>query len=773
MNRSAAREDAKNRVIAAGNAQAVFNRLNEIETDRPANLLRWVWELLQNARDAAGALAKVSVKVSFAQSELTFEHDGPPFRDDEIAHLIFHGSTKHAEHAGIGRFGTGFISTHLLSRTVRVRGPLDDGTVFDFLLDRTGADAKALELSMDRSWDGMKDSLRPQQGVDGHTSFVYPIDADTKRVVIEGLEGLSQVAPLILAFNPQFVSLTVDIQGSTKTYHALEREALSAGLCRLTVVDESGREAGGVLLSEDADVSVAIAHTGPRDAADFLPALGMSRVYVAFPLSATAGYPWRAAINSEGFHPRTERDGIWLDTDDAPKNVENRARIERACGCFCRLVGHVAEQRFPKLTALLVLTVPNGLGSVKVEWLKELVRVRVVQDLLFRSVLRTLDDALIAPSSAIIPVAEPGKRLPLWQSFAALTTMRPGLCQDVDVDGWNEVLSSWSQFDGAASELIAGAWNLENLVAYVAERCTRDGLAEFVAGDVWEWLRQLLQLLEADDQLSLAGKYAILPNQLGALKCSDELNVDGGVPLALKEIAESLGLSGRGSLLAAELADCDFASELEELSTDDYLKEILERIGAGGAEDRPAAIDVFAFVVRHKLRPWLERIPIVTAGVAFATTRIKSGTAPRDRLLKPVARWSEPHRKFGELFPAACVLHDDYATQLPDEADWNWLVEQGAVLAFPLVRDAVQVEDFVDGMRKDREAARSRHKVERSHVAHLVGDESILERIRSSRRSGVLLIRFLVNAVIPADANAFVVTVHTPCKQKIAGRPNG
>lgn len=75
---SSAREAAKNRVIAAGNAQAVFNRLGEVEADRPANLNRWVWELLQNARDAAGTLSNVAVAIAitFDGATLTFQHDG-------------------------------------------------------------------------------------------------------------------------------------------------------------------------------------------------------------------------------------------------------------------------------------------------------------------------------------------------------------------------------------------------------------------------------------------------------------------------------------------------------------------------------------------------------------------------------------------------------------------------------------------------------------------------------------------------------------------------
>src|SRR3954470_10845844 len=150
------RHAAKIKVIASGNAQAVFRRLREIEEGRSANLNRWAWELLQNARDAAGTFATVAVTVAFDGTTLTFRHDGPPFLDDEIAHLIFHGSTKHDGRPGIGRFGTGFISTHLLSRIVRIRGPLNDGTVFDFDLDRTGEDPDALAKSMERSWDAME-----------------------------------------------------------------------------------------------------------------------------------------------------------------------------------------------------------------------------------------------------------------------------------------------------------------------------------------------------------------------------------------------------------------------------------------------------------------------------------------------------------------------------------------------------------------------------------------------------------------------------------------
>jgi hypothetical protein len=198
-------ESAKNDVIASGNAQAVFRRLCEIEESRSENLSRWACELLQNARDAAGSGLRVSVTVVFAGTTLKFSHDGPPFRNEEIAHLIFHGSTKQ-EHPGIGRFGTGFISTHLLSRVVRVTGPLEDGTAFDFDLDRTGDDAAALQASMERSWSAMKTSIRQRlEDTDELTTFRYTIDDSTRPYVTEGLNELRRAGTAHSGLQPSIL----------------------------------------------------------------------------------------------------------------------------------------------------------------------------------------------------------------------------------------------------------------------------------------------------------------------------------------------------------------------------------------------------------------------------------------------------------------------------------------------------------------------------------------------------------------------------------------
>ena len=735
MEPGSSREAAKNRVIAAGNAQAVFNRLGEIENDRTANLNRWGWELLQNARDAAGKTFKISVSVAFDGKTLQFQHNGPPFRDEEIAHLIFHGSTKHHEHAGIGRFGTGFISTHLLSRVVQVSGPLDDGNVFDFALDRTGLDAAALEASMGRSWDAMNKSLRPPQAQESDrlTTFKYPIEPETKEVVIQGLEGLSVVAPLILAFNPQFVSLSLEVNGISTVYRLQSRMELGGSIWSLQVTDEQGKATSTVLLSARDDVQVAIVLQDNADKESILPKLGMSRIYVAFPLSSTADYPMRVAINSEKFNPLTERDGIYLVTDDSPKNLENRTRFEIACELFGELVEHIARNDIAPVTELLTLSQPVGLKSVNVEYLAGVIRERVVNDVARRSVMQSQDGVLLSPRHAVIPLADVGKRVPLWKCFAAIKDVREARPRQEDIDGWNEVISSWSHFSEEPPENADGVWTIEHLVAYVAECRSLAALTEKIDDDPWEWLTSLLELLQS------------------------VLLLDESIPAELKDLAEELEMAGRGDLLAPELSECCYSSELDSQTADDLFDAILDKLGDLDESHRLVAVRLFAFAVQGKRRNWLDRISVITAGANFRTSQIKLSAVAKDRLLVPIARWPESARPFGELFPTIFVLHEDYASQIPADADWQWLVDQGAVISTPLVMDTTHVEDFVELMRKgpETEDVRSKEKLARSQVAYLSGEDSVLERVRGSRRLGVLLVRYLLEVVVPGDSEAF------------------
>ena len=201
---------ARDEVLVENTAQAVFKHLHRIQDNRGVLGTRWIWELLQNARDAAGGPG-VRVRVQVSATECRFWHDGKPFTSKQISHLIYHGSTK-VDSKDIGQFGSGFLATHLLSQVVRVTGQLVDSGGFAFPLDRTGGTAEELHEAMDRSWNAFEGSVQAGRSApDTTTSFTYDITASGARELVEtGLKELHRSGSLVLAFSPEITEIAVE-----------------------------------------------------------------------------------------------------------------------------------------------------------------------------------------------------------------------------------------------------------------------------------------------------------------------------------------------------------------------------------------------------------------------------------------------------------------------------------------------------------------------------------------------------------------------------------
>src|SRR3989304_3022931 len=144
-------DEIKTKALIDNTAQGIFNHLDAIESMRETYEKRWIWELMQNALDATPRNQKIKVEIIKNDDQLTFRHNGRSFKREEVAHLIYHGSTK--EEQDIGKFGTGFLTTHLLSRKVKVKGVREDGKTFDFELDRNGDSSGDIKERTDRTWE--------------------------------------------------------------------------------------------------------------------------------------------------------------------------------------------------------------------------------------------------------------------------------------------------------------------------------------------------------------------------------------------------------------------------------------------------------------------------------------------------------------------------------------------------------------------------------------------------------------------------------------------
>lgn len=110
----------------------IKNRLNEMTNPTNEDKIRWPMELIQNAKDSLytspNEKVKEKVQISFEinhnpennnlYKDVTFIHDGPPFSIDSYFGLIYKISQGKNNKKTTGKFGTGFLITHVLSKTV-------------------------------------------------------------------------------------------------------------------------------------------------------------------------------------------------------------------------------------------------------------------------------------------------------------------------------------------------------------------------------------------------------------------------------------------------------------------------------------------------------------------------------------------------------------------------------------------------------------------------------------------------------------------------------
>ena len=215
-----------------------------LKSNRVSLLTRWIWELLQNARDTStNADTKLVASVEYKRreederGELIFQHNGPKFKEEDIAHLIYHGTTKLEDEAMIGQYGSGFLTTHLLSPVINISGQLEDGRSFQFRLKREVGSVEELRDSMDQAWNDFNDSLSKELPSDDRTTFQYPIEDEAAvEAVEEGLATLKKCAPFVVAFNKEFSRINIQSTDGSMSFEvtrafivATKRAAASHG----------------------------------------------------------------------------------------------------------------------------------------------------------------------------------------------------------------------------------------------------------------------------------------------------------------------------------------------------------------------------------------------------------------------------------------------------------------------------------------------------------------------------------------------------------------
>jgi len=457
---------AEREVLAENTAQAVLKHLNRLEDKRATLGTRCVWELLQNARDAANEDG-VTVEIEVANGQLRFQHNGRPFRHKEVAHLIYHGTTKLGDEANVGHFGSGFLSTHLLSRRVRVSGSLEGGSAFEFWIDRSGDDPDILSQAMQDSMENFRQSAQAG-GEMGHrtTEFLYPLHGPAVELASRALNELRAWGPQVLAFAPEFakISVTTDSgQWSLSRSKTSDHGSGDAEVITVTVVDGEKTSTYATAVLRTADVVVGLPLRGDAESRMIALVSKAPRVYVLFPLLSTDGVPLPAILQSAAVEPVEGRDGVVVDWG-SPRATTNCKLVESAVPLVKKVLDVVASERWPGVESLCAFDASHLPENLDRSWFVGILR-DLLEHVRAASLMPAVDGSWIAPKSAAIPLGPSEEiRSRIWRLARQWADFSNRLPPDDTAKTWAENVRHWADLLKCAAQDLPEKLSVRRLV---------------------------------------------------------------------------------------------------------------------------------------------------------------------------------------------------------------------------------------------------------------------------------------------------------------------
>ena len=768
------KDEIKDRVLTENTAQGILNHLRDLESNRARMQRRWIWELLQNARDAAADDdTHLVVSVEHGDGELVFQHNGCGFTMDEVAHLIYHGSTKLEDEKTIGQYGSGFLTTHLLSPDIDVSGHLDDGRTFNFRLKREIVSAKTLSDSMDRAWNEFDASTKAVEDC-FTTRFRYPVAEESVGAVMEGIETLKQCAPFVVVFNRQFRRINIQSAEETIAFEVIERVSLQEGLQTVTVgVSEQGFLTElKFLVAESARVSVAVPLATTNDSSVCLPIEDIPRLFLGFPLVGTEAFSFPAIINSFAFTPTEDRDGVYLGQSDDKANQTNQSVIKEACDLHLKLIEFVTESRWKGTHTLATFPPISEQTWLRRDWLDDqlgqlVARIRQAPAVISR-------DATLIPKDSIVPLAsEAGGTGVLWGLLCAIKAFRQRLPEGNETDGWRDAVESWAVITDVDATSFDEGFDGSKLVSFLEEETkgddtefgTLERLESVLQDDVdsVEWLDRLFQFLKEDGLANVIRECDIVLDQAGYLDELSNLHRDDAISEELKTIGDDvLDLGIRCRLRDTRLTSLSNEIGKGELSNKDVVQEIVNELkelsneGTLGDKFTQASPRLLAWLVTNEQWSHLASFPAFSTrpeSESYEVLRIgRNGGEDVEVPLAPVRAWTEDLQEYADLFPWRHIMAEEFLAAMPEADVWKMLSEQGYVRTDVVVSSNSSLGDFLP----DEPLADGEHKtvdtVAVTDVLILTRDRvGIMARVRDSQTRAQLFWRFLTEWLIARD----------------------
>lgn len=549
-------------------AQRLIEKLSLLKNRKESARKRWFWELLQNASDYNEI---VSVKVVVTDHTVEFLHNGSPFSIRDAYNLIAPDSNKRDDEKhidNIGKFGTGLVSTHILSSVIKVNGICvtdkdNELYSFDLTLDRSSfIEKSALIDSIKETKLHFKESLTKVDICEDYsTSFLYDIDKTLPTLeplnsADIDLEYLYEMLPYTLCFMPKVQCVhIVDIRKERYEFR-ITRKSVS----ETDILFEVCKGGESTILNfkyfKHNDVSTAFLVDGGH----IVPYPNeISRIFCGLPLIGTedAGLP--IIVNSFLFEPTTEREGIELEPGS---NELNRRLMNDTVVLYSKVLQYVEQERL--LNAYILSNIRkkyNGTQASKTQFYN-IYLPHYRKALLEHAIVPNYHGEFITFAQTRLPFRESKVDMQLFQNFVMIASNN--LPSMEDYTHWFEVIdfTIFPDQKYTLEHLSVGIEGVGSVYAFSQDSET-----------VISWLIECCKYFKEYNRYIFSQK-KLLPNQAGKFCNCMELKSDDNLPLELKNIYNQL-YDPKGKKIENELLNPSFDSL--EIVNQLYSVELLAR----------------------------------------------------------------------------------------------------------------------------------------------------------------------------------------------------
>ncbi|WP_024771758.1 sacsin N-terminal ATP-binding-like domain-containing protein [Aquimarina macrocephali] len=571
-------------------ADKIKNRLRELDKTIEGNMGRWAWELLQNAKDSVAEFdeKKISVKIELYENKIIFSHNGIHFTEQDIRGLINQISSKEIDEGlqtrKTGRFGTGFLTTHMLSKIIDIKGIVKDENQqfhsFKFTMDREGNSVKDLMPKVENTWKNFQDSTQllsnDYDKTELNTSFTYYLDSkDQKNIARIGIEEFSLLIPYVLAFIPKIEKIEIfDETKSSTIIFSNNSEKIDDLIIPVNKNDNGAISELLILELSDQEVSIATKLIRTELGYSFANMHNVPKLFCDFPLIGTENFHFPVIINSFFFNPLTERDGIWLKQNknkEDPEVEQNQDLIEKATSLYQELINKVSTSNFHNFYNIASSKIPETNEKYfDKTWYKNNIQSALRETIFDAEIVELEDNSKKSIQNLWFPLKSYSQEVQdnIWQFISDLIPNVVSKKEHYPL--WN--MNSWENWQKLKYDHLLGTTKKKENI-FELKNTLNKSLEE-----TYEWLNNLgAFVLEEKSNNHLFEQYAIVPNKYGDFKDADKIYIDEIEDNELLEIQRLIGEDWSEILINNNVEFGEYNSKSKK-NIADRITEIVEEI---------------------------------------------------------------------------------------------------------------------------------------------------------------------------------------------------